>query len=143
MNNPTIEDRYKTALCIEGKDYEIEILNTACEEYDDRLLDMWISFGNGFMFIFSINDKQTLEQTKIYRDRIIRGKGDENYPIILVGNKQDLENERKVSSNEAKTLADSWGIPYIETSSKTNFNCKEAFEILAKNIIKYKSESKK
>ena len=98
---------------------------------------MWISFGNGFMFILSIYDKQTFEQTKIYRDRIIPGKGDENYPIILVGNKQDLENERKVSFNKATALVDFWGIPYIETSSKTNFNCKEAFEILAKNIIKY------
>ena len=40
-------------------------------------------------------------------------------------NKQDLENERKVSFNEAKALADSWGIPYIEASSKTNFNWKK------------------
>ena len=48
-----------------------------------------------------------------------------------------------MSFNEAKALADSWEITYIETSSKTNFNCKEVFEILAKNIIKYKPQSKK
>ena len=39
LNNPTIEDRYKITLCFEGKEYEIEILNTAGEEYDERF---WI-----------------------------------------------------------------------------------------------------
>ena len=63
----TIEDRYKTALCIEGKEYEIEILNTAGEEYDERLLDMWISFGNEFMFIFPINDNRLLNKLKFMR----------------------------------------------------------------------------
>ena len=37
-----------------------------------------------------------------------------------------------MSFNEAKALADSWGIPYIEASSKTNFKCKEIFEIFEK-----------
>ena len=40
-------------------------------------------------------------------------------------------------------MADSWVITYIETSAKTNFNCKESFEILAKDIIKFKNEFKK
>ena len=62
-----IEDKYKIALCFEGKEYEIEILNTAGEEYDERLLDMWISFGNEFMFIFPINDNRLLNKLKFMR----------------------------------------------------------------------------
>ena len=38
----------------------------------------------------------------------------------------------------AKQLASSWGIEYIETSAKTNFNCKEAFEKLAQKIVEMK-----
>ena len=57
---------------------------------------------------------------------------------MLVGNKQDLDNERQVEFSEAKALADSWGVEYIETSAKTNFNCKEAFEKLAVKIVAYK-----
>ena len=49
-----------------------------------------------------------------------------------------MENERKVSHADAKQLADSWGIEYIETSAKTNFNCKEAFEKLAQKIVSSK-----
>ena len=142
-HDPTIEDRYKTNLNFEGKDYEIEILDTSGEDDYQNMLNMWISYGEGFMLIFSINDKETFEKVKIKRDRILQEKKGIKYPMILVGNKQDLENERKVSYNEAKELADSWGISYIETSAKTNFNCKEAFEILAKNIIKFKNELKK
>ena len=55
--------------------------------------------------------------------------------MILVGNKQDNTNERQVLHKAIKDLADSC---YIETSDKTNFNCKEAIEMLAKDIIKFK-----
>ena len=103
---------------------------------------MWISFGEGFMLIFAINDKETFYILKGRRDRIMHGKKGVKYPMILVGNKQDLDKERQVSYIEAKDLADSWGIPYIETSAKTNYNCKEAFEMLAKDIIKFKNELK-
>ena len=105
-------------------------------------MDMWISFGEGFMLIFAINDKETFEIIKMKRDRVLHGKKGVKYPMILVGNKLDLDNERQVSYKEAKDLADSWGISYIETSDKTNFKCKEAFEILAKDVIKFKNELK-
>ena len=74
-------------------------------------------------------------------DRVLKGKHGTKCPILLVGNKQDLENERQVSYAEAKQQADAWGIEYIETSAKTNFNCKEAFEKLAQNIVKCKSKN--
>ena len=38
------------------------------------MMDMWISFGNGFMLIFAINDKETFKKIKIKRDRILYGK---------------------------------------------------------------------
>ena len=141
-DDPTIEDRYHTCINIEGKDYEIEILDTASEEDFQNMMDMWISFGDGFMLIFAINDKETFKKIKMKRDRVLLGKKGVKYPMILVGNKQDLENERQVLYEEAKDLADSWEISYIETSAKTNFNCKEAFEILAKDIIKFRNELK-
>ena len=59
--------------------------------------------------------------------------------MVLVGNKQDLSNERQVKYEEAKNLTDSWGMDYIETSAKTDFNCKEAFEKLATLIASSKN----
>ena len=137
-HDPTIEDRYKSTINIEGQEYEVEILDTAGEEDYQNMMDMWISFGEGFLLVFAINDAESFELLKGKHERVLKGKHGVKCPILLVGNKQDLENERKVSHADAKQLADSWGIEYIETSAKTNFNCKEAFEKLAQKIVSSK-----
>ena len=139
-HDPTIEDRYKTTISLEGKEYEVEILDTAGEEDYQNMMDMWISFGEGFLLVFAINDSESFDLVKAKHDRVLKGKHGVKCPILLVGNKQDLENERKVAFSEAKELADKWGIEYIETSAKTNFNCKEAFEKLALKIVGLKKD---
>ena len=140
-HDATIEDRYKSNLNIEGTNYEVEILDTAGEEDYQNMMDMWISFGEGFLLVFAINDKESFNLIKSKRDRILKGKHGVKCPILLVGNKQDLENERQVNYSEAKEMADKWGIEYIETSAKTNFNCKEAFEMLAQKIVQKKGKN--
>ena len=140
-HDPTIEDRYKSNLNIEGTNYEVEILDTAGEEDYQNMMDMWISFGEGFLLVFAINDKESFNLIKSKHDRILKGKHGVKCPILLVGNKQDLENERQVNYSEAKEMADKWGIEYIETSAKTNFNCKEAFEMLAQEIVQKKGKN--
>ena len=140
-HDATIEDRYKSNLNIEGTNYEVEILDTAGEEDYQNMMDMWISFGDGFLLVFAINDKESFNLMKSKHDRILRGKHGVKYPTLLVGNKQDLENERQVNYSEAKEMADKWGIEYIETSAKTNFNCKEVFEMLAQEIVQKKGKN--
>ena len=116
----------------------MEILDTAGEEDYQNMMDMWISFGEGFLLVFAINDKESFTLLKGKHDRVLKGKHGVKCPILLVGNKQDLENERQVTYAEAKAQASAWGIEYMETSAKTNFNCKEAFEKLAQTIVKSK-----
>ena len=52
---------------------------------------------------------------------------------ILVGNKSDLIEQRQVSKERGKQLADSYGIPFIETSAKNNENIEKVSKILQKN----------
>ena len=137
-HDPTIEDRYKSKTTIEDQEYDIEILDTAGEEDYQNMMDMWINFGEGFLLVFAINDSESFKLLPKKRERILKTKLGEKCPIMLVGNKQDLDSERQVEFSEAKALADSWGVEYIETSAKTNFNCKEAFEQLAVKIVRYK-----
>ena len=138
-----VEDKFKIDKVIENKSYKIEILDTNGEEDYQQMMDMWISFGEGFLLVFAINDKESFELIPRKRERIIKGKHGENVPMILVGNKVDLEDNRQVSTEEAKELADSWGIEYIETSAKTNYNVKEAFENLIMKLILTKNKPKK
>ena len=53
-------------------------------------------------------------------------KNDEHIPFLLVGNKADLSDRRKVSQDEASQRANQWGVPYVETSAKTRANVDKA-----------------
>lgn len=58
----------------------------------------------------------------IFRDQILRVKEEEAIPLLLVGNKSDLEDRRQVSAEEATAKASEWGVQYVETSAKTRAN---------------------
>lgn len=56
-------------------------------------------------------------------EQILRVKNDENIPFLLVGNKCDLNDKRKVPLSECQGRAQQWGgVPYVETSAKTREN---------------------
>ena len=107
------------------------------------MLDQWINFAEGFLLVFSLNDKNSFDLIPSKIESIIKQKHEEGCPMILVGNKQDLTNNREVPYDDAKKLADSWKIEYIETSAKTNFNCKEVFENLAIKIYESRPKIKR
>ena len=143
-HDPTLEDRYKVkAYALEGRSYDVEILDTAGEEDYQTMIDMWINFGQGFLLVFAINDRESFNVLPTKRDRVLKGKHNELTPMVLVGNKQDLAKDRTVTYEEAKNLADSWGIEYIETSAKTDFNCKEAFHKLILKIAETRPQKTK
>jgi Ras-related protein Rab-11A len=55
-------------------------------------------------------------------------------PIVLVGNKSDLVNERKVSREEATALAEKLNLSYMETSALNASNVEQAFTLLVTSI---------
>jgi GTPase SAR1 family protein len=81
-----------------------------------------------------MTNQETFQSLKTHRENILRIKSDvTNLPIILVGNKKDLNKFRTVSFDEASNLAKKWHLIYIETSAKTRENVDKAFsEILIK-----------
>ena len=58
----------------------------------------------------------------------------DNVNKLLIGNKSDLADRRAVSYEEAKELADSLGVEYIETSAKNASGVEESFVKMTKNI---------
>ncbi len=105
------------------------------------MMDVQISQAEGFLLVFAINDKESFSYIEGLHDRIVKVKEGEKCHILLVGNKQDLENKRQVTYDEAKAKADSWGIEYMETSANTNSNCKEALEKLVREIVVKKNSN--
>jgi small GTP-binding protein len=116
-HDPTIEDKYKTVVEINGITCEIDILDTAGQDDYQSLLDNWINFAQGFLLVFALNDKESLVKLEKLKDRIMKIKR-ENTQIIIVGNKCDLVNERVITESEVKELARLWGVGSIETSAE-------------------------
>ena len=122
-------------LLIESDDYVDYV------DYPDRI-NMLLTKDAGIVLTFGIDNKESFEKIKEIRENIMANNKEIISPMILVGNKKDLENERKISYDEAKNLANSWGIEYIETSAKNNYNCKEVFEKISKLVLGVKMNKK-
>ena len=58
----------------------------------------------------------------------------DNVCKVLVGNKCDLVEKRKVSREEGEELAKQYGIPYLETSAKSNICVEDSFTTMARSI---------
>jgi len=72
---------------------------------------------------------------------VLRVKSDDpQLPIILIGNKSDLGSSRRVATDEAASLAQNWGMAYIETSAKTRENVDRAFSEIFVKIKELKAE---
>jgi len=133
--DPTIEDAYRKEYKIEDNGQEknivVAIIDTAGqEEFSSGLHDKFIRQGEGFLCVYSITSPSSFEKMKEIREKIVWTKDSSNVAMILVGNKKDLESERKVSREQGEALAQQYGCPFLETSAKTAENVTEAIESL-------------
>jgi len=118
--DPTIEDQYTKAVDLDGKALQLEILDTAGQEEYSPLRETFMHTGDGFMLVFSITDDATFEDLTTIRDQVLRAHENPKVPIILVGNKSDLEDDRAVSVEEGKKKAEIFNARYIEISVCTS-----------------------
>jgi len=93
--------------------------------------------GQGFLLVFSITSLSSLNELAELREQIVRIKDDVNVPLVIVGNKSDLEEDRAVSRSRAFALSQQWGnAPYYETSARRRANVNEVFIDLCRQIIR-------
>uniref|UniRef100_A0A3P9N3E6 Uncharacterized protein n=1 Tax=Poecilia reticulata TaxID=8081 RepID=A0A3P9N3E6_POERE len=89
--DPTIEDFYRKEIEVDSSPSVLEILDTAGTEQFASMRDLYIKNGQGFILVYSLVNQQSFQDIKPMRDQIIRVKRYERVPMILVGNKVDLE----------------------------------------------------
>ena len=94
------------------------------------MVEGWIGEGDGFLLVFSIIDQTGYEILKARHGHILKVKEEANPPMLLIGNKCDLEDQRVVAKEDAEERAKSWKTGYLETSAKVNW-----FEIIRKRPI--------
>ncbi|XP_028321942.1 ras-related protein ralB-B-like [Gouania willdenowi] len=140
---PTKADSYRKKVVLDGEDVQIDILDTAGQEDYAAIRDNYFRSGEGFLLVFSITEHESFTATSEFREQILRVKEEETIPLLVVGNKSDLEERRQVSADEATAKAGEWGVQYVETSAKTRANVDKVFFDLMREVRKKKmSESK-
>ncbi|KAJ5647459.1 ras small monomeric GTPase [Penicillium lividum] len=135
--DPTIEDSYRKQIEVDGRQCILEILDTAGTEQFTAMRELYMKQGQGFLLVFSITSMSSLNELSELREQIIRIKDDEKVPLVIVGNKSDLEDDRAVPRARAFGLSQSWGnAPYYETSARRRANVNEVFVDLCRQIIR-------
>ena len=139
--DPTIEDSYRTSISVDGELIYLDILDTAGQEEYSALRDQYMRSGDGYVIVYSITSTGTFLEANNFREQLYRVLDkdlSENIPIVLCGNKCDLESERQVQTSEAQKLAEEWRVLFFETSAKTKTNITESFVALIRRIIELK-----
>jgi small GTP-binding protein len=134
--DPTIEDSYRKQITVDGQQVMLEILDTAGQSQFTAMRDLYMKNGQGFLLCFSITNQSSFNDLGAFREQILRVKDTDNVPMIIVGNKCDLEDERVVGTDQGNDLAKKFNCEYIETSAKTKINVSECFAKIVRKIVK-------
>jgi small GTP-binding protein len=74
------------------------VLDTAGQEEYSAMREQYMRTGEGFLLVYSITDRQSYEEIMTFQQQILRVKDKDYFPMIVVGNKCDLDGERQVST---------------------------------------------
>ena len=137
--DPTIEDSYRKQVNIDEETCLLDILDTAGQEEYSAMRDQYMRTGQGFILVYAIVSRGSFEEITSFKEQITRVKDKDKVPMVLIGNKCDLDQHRQIQTNEGQDLANSFGCPFFEASAKTRVNVEESFYQLVREIKKEQS----
>ena len=118
----------------DGKNIKLELCDTPGQEKYRSLNKIFYNGSHLIVFVYAINNKKSFENiqscvkdVKIYTYKKIK--------FLLVGNKYDLEEERDVSTEEAKTYAAKNEMEFVEVSAKDKINIEKMFDNSLKKFL--------
>ena len=117
-----------------GKVINLKIFDTAGQERYKSVSLSFIKKADGVLLIYDISDRSTFDAINGWIQSLM-DVGKESIPIILIGNKCDLsEDKRKVSNEEGIQKSNEYKIPFFETSCKDGININEVFDKIIEEI---------
>ncbi|VDD95653.1 unnamed protein product [Enterobius vermicularis] len=130
----TIEDVHTKTHYLNGREFALEITDTAGQQ-EYSLFPRSASVVDGYILVYAIDDRKSFEIIRTIYDKLMENYGDKNTPLVLVGNKLDLQHsDRRVSTEEGKMLAATWGAAFHETSAKDNTAVQPIFDSILREI---------
>ena len=142
LYQPTIGFEFMSSyIKIDGKIIKLQIWDTCGQEVYRSLISSFYNNASLAIMVYSINNENSFNNLDFWLNEI-RTKANPDINIILIGNKNDLENERKIPKDLGQEFSDNNGLNlFFESSAKTGFNVKQLFieasKILYEQHIRY------
>lgn len=119
-----------------------------------RMEQLRFMHRDGAAVVFSVGDRAGFDGVEAWREEFLRARREtvgvseveyvrrpEWWPVVLVGTQSDrVGAQREVSAEQAREVAERWGVPYVECSSKTGERVQEVFETLAIEVLRWRGE---
>ncbi|GAB5364050.1 hypothetical protein AAMO2058_000936400 [Amorphochlora amoebiformis] len=128
-----VDFRFRT-LKINKKTVKLQIWDTAGQERFRTITSAYYRGADGIIMVYDVTSMESFEHVDEWLNEVDRF-ANENTCKLLVGNKADLTEERKVAADTARALAQRLNIQFLETSAKTSTNVTTAFSLMAEELI--------
>ena len=114
----------------DGSVVNIRILDTGGQERFNSINEYYYRIADCCLLVYDITNIDSFNKIKNYYIEKIKEKSKSILKIVLLGNKTDLEKERKITQKMGTELAQENGYIFMESSCKDNYNVVDAFETL-------------
>ena len=113
---------------------KMQIWDTAGHEKFRTITTSYYKSAHAIIVLYDITDETSFENIKNWMIDVDKF-GKQGVLKVLIGNKKDLEKQRKVTREAGESLANKYGINFFEVSAKDNTNIEELFLDTAKCLI--------
>ncbi|PRP82341.1 Ras GTPase [Planoprotostelium fungivorum] len=141
--DPTIESNYRKQIAVDDDTCMLDILDTAGQEEFSAMRAQYIRSGEGFVLVYSITAEESFLKVHSTIQDIHKCKDVDQFPVVIVGNKCDMEKDREVLTSHGRDFANGIGAPFFESSAKSRINTEEPFIELVREIRRYQGKNKK
>nr|XP_005990188.1 PREDICTED: ras-like protein family member 12 isoform X2 [Latimeria chalumnae] len=119
--DPNLEDTYTTEEVVDQQSVILRVMDTADQDGPINC-ERYLNWANAFIVVYSIDNRRSFEGCQQYLDIISHHtKGVQHeYPVILLGNKLDME--RQVSKSDGVALAAKHSCLFYEVSACLDFD---------------------
>ena len=117
----------------QGHKIKAQIWDTAGQEKYKAITGAYYKGSKGAFIVYDITRKDTFASIEKWVNDL-KARSDPKLTIILIGNKNDLDDKREVSKDQGEEKAKSFGCAFLETSAFSGDNLDKAFELMVKEI---------
>jgi len=124
-----------------GNEINLSLWDIGAQQYFKRFRKTYYLGAQAGFIVFDLTNRETYDKIKGWFDELEDFIGKKDLPIVIVGNKSDLEDQRVVNYQEGVTLANELSeggisrVSYIETSALTGENVEDAFSLISYHYV--------